>query len=152
MNPFLQIVQDFTGQKWLPLAMVLISYATAAMSDTSKLPISIPDRWKPVLILGLGQVYSVLQAETDGVPWQKAVWNGVVASFGAMGLFAVAFKAIYPNGAPSWLSWIAFIDPELVNAKATIGLDTKLFGHSHPSKPPPPLPPSPPQSPDQVRR
>jgi hypothetical protein len=146
----LQIIQDFTGQKWLPLAMILISYATAAMGDTSKLPISIPDRWKPVLILGLGQVYSVLQAEEGGVPWQKAVWNGVVASFGAMGLFAVAFKAIFPSGAPSWLSWLAFIDPTLVNAKATVGLDTKLFGFSHPSKfPPPPLTP---KSPDEVRR
>jgi hypothetical protein len=146
----LQIIQDFTGQKWLPLAMILISYATAAMGDTSKLPISIPDRWKPVLILGLGQVYSVLQAEEGGVPWQKAVWNGVVASFGAMGLFAVAFKAIFPKGAPSWLSWLAFIDPQLVSAKATVGLDTKLFGFSHPSKfPPPPLTP---KNPDEVRR
>jgi hypothetical protein len=145
----LQIIQDFTGQKWLPLAMILISYATAAMGDTSKLPISIPDRWKPVLILGLGQVYSVLQAEEGGVPWQKAVWNGVVASFGAMGLFAVAFKAIFPAGAPNWLSWLAFIDPQLVSAKATVGLDTKLFGFSHPSKFPPPLTP---KSPDEVRR
>jgi hypothetical protein len=130
--------------------MVVISYLTAATSDTSKLPISIPDRWKPVLIVGLGQVYAVLAAETDGVPWQKAVWDGIVASFGAMGLFAVAFKAIFPVGAPSWLSWLAFIDPQLVSAKATVGLDTKLFGFSHPSKfPPPPLTP---KNPDEVRR
>jgi hypothetical protein len=141
---------DFTDQKWLPLAMLLISYMTAAMGDTSKLPISIPDRWKPVLVLALGQVYTVLQAEQGGIPWQKAVWNGIVASFGAMGLFAVAFKSIFPAGAPSWLSWLAFIDPQLVSAKATVGLDTKLFGFSRPSKfpPPPPLP----KNPDEVRR
>jgi hypothetical protein len=141
------MIQDFTGHKWLPLAMLLISYMTAAMGDTSKLPISIPDRWKPVLIVGLGQVYAVLQAETDGVPWQKAVWNGIVASFGAMGLFAIAFKAIFQGKVPNWLSWIAFIDPSLVTAKETVGLDTKLFGRSHPSKPPPP-----PGNPDEVHR
>jgi len=138
MNPFLQMIQDFTGHKWLPLAMVVISYLTAATSDTSKLPISIPDRWKPVLIVGLGQIYAVLAAETDGVPWQKAVWDGIVASFGAMGLFAIVFKAVFQGKVPSWLSFIAFIDPSLVAAKATVGLDTKVFGHSHPSSRPPP--------------
>jgi len=150
MNPILQMFQDFTGHKWLPLAMLLISYMTAAMGDTSKLPISIPDRWKPVLIVGLGQAYAILQSTTDGVPWQKAVWNGIVASFGAMGLFALAFKAAFPDKVPSWLSWIAFIDPQLVNAKATVGLDTKLFGFSHPSKFPPAA--KLPSDPDQVRR
>jgi len=141
------MIQDFTGHKWLPLAMLVISYLTATMGDTSKLPISIPDRWKPVLIIGLGQVYAVLQAETDGVPPAKAVWNGIVASFGAMGLFAIAFKAIFQGKVPNWLSWIAFIDPTLVTAKATVGLDTKVFGFSHPSKYPPPS-----KTPDEVHR
>lgn len=141
INSILQIIGDFTGHKWLPLAMLLISYATAALGDTSKLPISIPDRWKPVLIVGLGQVYAILQAETDGVAWQKAIWNGIVASFGAMGLFAIAFKAIFQGSVPKWLQWIAFIDPTLVQAKNTTGLDTKLFAVSRPSVPPPaPLP------------
>jgi hypothetical protein len=142
INTILQIVGDFTGHKWLPLAMLVISYLTATLGDTSKLPISIPDRWKPVLIVGLGQVYAVLQAETDGIPWQKAIWNGIVASFGAMGLFAIAFKAIYQGNVPKWLQWLAFIDPTLVKAKDTVGLTTKLFSVSRPSVPPAPLVPN----------
>lgn len=137
MDTILQIIGDFTGHKWLPLAIVVISYVTAALGDTSKLPINIPDRWKPVLVLGLGQVYAVLQGVSGGVTWQKAVWNGIVASFGAMGLFALLFKAIFPTTVPKWLNWIAFIDPALVSAKNTVGLTHPLFGFSRPKLPPP---------------
>ena len=102
INSILQIIGDFTGHKWLPLAMLLISYATAALGDTSKLPISIPDRWKPVLIVGLGQVYAILQAETDGVLGKK---RSGTASSRASALWVSSrshsrqsFRAAYPSG------------------------------------------------------
>lgn len=140
LTTILAFFQDVTGHKWLPLAILVVAWLVAACSDTSKLPISIPDRYKPVAVIVLGQVYAVLQAITGGVPWKRAVWNGLVTAFGAMALFDVIVKTIWQGHPPAWLAKFTFIDPKLVEAKKSVGLTTKFFGGSKPSMRPPPPP------------
>lgn len=95
--------------KWLVVAMAAISWATALLGKDSRFPITIPisDRWKPVLVLALGQVYAVLQAVLGGKPAPEAVLEGVEASFGALGLFAVFVKTLGNGDVPPALKWLA---------------------------------------------
>lgn len=136
----LQFFEDVTGRKWLPLAILVVGYLVAIASDTSKLPISIPDRYKPLAAIVLGQVYAVLQAITGGVSWKRAVWNGLVTAFGAMALFDVLVKTIWQGNPPAWIAKFTFADPKLVEAKKSVGLTVKFFGGSKPSLRPPPPP------------
>jgi hypothetical protein len=140
LTTIMQLVDDFTGHKWLPAAVVLIGWLTTLLSDTSKFPITIPDRWKPMAVLILGQVYATVQAVAGGVTWPHAVWGGLVAAFGTMGLFDVVVKAIFQGQLPKWLQWLAAIDPNLVAAKRSVGLTSQFFGRAKPSIPPSPRP------------
>lgn len=141
MQTVLVMIQDFTGHKWLPLSIVVVGYLTMLLGDTSKLPISIPDRWKPVLVIGLGQVYAILDKVQGGDSWKHAVWVGVMTAFGAMGLFDLLIKAAFDGKVPKWLQWLALIDPKLVEAKQTVGIVAPVLGRAHPSTAPPPPPP-----------
>lgn len=133
----LQFFQDVTGHKWLPLAILVVGYLTTIVSDTSKIPISIPDRFKPLLVIVLGQAYAVLQVISTGTPWLHAVWVGLMTSFGSMGLFDIVFKLIFPNGPPKWIAWISLIDPTLVQAKKDGVLEAPVLGAARRSIPPP---------------
>lgn len=131
LTTILAFVADFQGHKWLPLAVLLIGYLTTLMSDTSKFPINIPDRWKPVLVVGLGQVYAVLTAASGGDTWSHAVWSGAVAAFGTMGLFDLLVRAIFNGNLPKWLAWLAVIDSNLASAKkAGVTLTSNVFGRT----------------------
>jgi hypothetical protein len=128
INTILQAIADVTGQKWLPLAVLIVGWLTTMLGDTSKFPINIPDRWKPVIVIVLGQVYAVLQAVTGGASAGKAIWNGLLTSFVTMGMFDVVIKAIFQGNLPKWLAWLALIDPNLAAAKSLGTLKAPLFG------------------------
>lgn len=128
-NSIMQALTLAMGHQWMPLAVLVVGWLVMACSDTSKLPISIPDRFKPLLVLVLGQVYAVLEAVQGGSAWQAAVWHGLVVAFTTMGLFDVLVKAIFNGNLPTWLQWVTLIDPSLAALKRVGPLPAApLFG------------------------
>lgn len=124
----LQAFQDITGHQWMPLAILVIGFLTTTLSDTSKLPVSIPDRWKPVLVVVLGETYAVLIDHQGGTAWLPSIWHGVVTAFSAMGLFDLVVNSLFNGNLPKWLAWLALIDPKLVAAKNIGALKAPLVG------------------------
>lgn len=113
----LQLFQDVTGHKWMPLAILVIGYVSTLVSDTSRMPFNIPDRWKPVFVVVLGQAYGALQAIGSGAQVWPTVYHGLVTAFVTMGLFDFVVKAVFNGDLPKWLAWLALIDPNLAQAK-----------------------------------
>lgn len=130
----LALIDDVSGHKWLPLAVVVISYLVSLTNDWSKFPVTVPDRWKPVVALALGQAYAVLSATAGGTPWKLAVRDGVIAAFVTMGAYDVVVKALYGDKPiPRWLAWLSLgkMDHPAIAKKVT-------------TPPPPPAAPPPP--------
>lgn len=96
-------------QKWTALAALIISWLVRLMSNDTKLPIAVPDRWKPVVVLALGQVYGVLQSVLSGKRWPEAVVQGLVASGAAFTLYAAVVKSIWGDDAPPWAKALALV-------------------------------------------
>jgi hypothetical protein len=140
----MQALQDITGHKWMPLAILVIGYLVTLTSDTSKFPVNIPDKWKPVVAIVLGEVYSTLIAISDGTNWKAAVWHGLVTAMATSGLFDLVINGFFNGNLPKWLKWIAFIDPKLISAKEKGTLVAPAVGKARDSSAPPPMPPPPP--------
>lgn len=104
----LAIVADLGGHKWLPLAVVVIGWLSSLTSDWSRFPVNIPDRWRPVVVIVLGQVYAGLSAVAGGTPWRQALLDGFIVSFTTMGLYDLVVKAAFGDKIPRWLSWLSF--------------------------------------------
>ncbi len=81
------ILALFHSHSWLALAVVVMGFVTRLLKSDTKLPVNIPARWQPVIVVVLGQVYAVLQATAGGLTWKLAVEQGVYASFITLGLF-----------------------------------------------------------------
>lgn len=112
------MIQDFTGHQWIPLAILVVGWLTSMFSDVSNFPVNIPDRWKPVVVIVLGQAYAVLEAIQGGSAWKTAVTHGLVVSFTTMGLFDLLVKAVFNGNIPSWLQVVSLFNPKLVSLKA----------------------------------
>jgi hypothetical protein len=135
----MQAIKDITGHQWMPLAILIIGYLVTLTSDVSKFPVTVPARWKPVIVLVLGQAYAVLQNINGGEKWQSAVYHGLLTSFATMGLFDLVINGIFNGNLPKWLAWLAFFDKKLVAAKAQgATIDAPLVGTRKTSVPPPP--------------
>jgi hypothetical protein len=144
MNLFQLLQQSFldvNSRAWMALAVLLVGYVTTLTSDTSKFPVNIPTRWQPVVVVVLGQVYAVLLSIQGGTPWEPSVWHGLLVSFTTMGLFDLVINGIFNGNPPSWLKWLAAIDPNLAAAKMRgVQLVGPVLGHK--SVPPPAMPKS----------
>jgi hypothetical protein len=144
MVVFMQAAADFTGHKWMALAIVVIGYLVLLTKNTSKFPINIPARFKPLVVIVLGQGYAVLEAINGGSPWKTAVSHGVWVAFGSMGIFDVIVNSIFNGKLPKWLAWLSFVDPKLTAACEAGTLQAPLVGKKTISTAPPPMPPVPP--------
>jgi len=101
------VVAWFASVKWVPVAVASIAWLTSLTSDWSRFPLEVPDRWKPVVVMVLGQVYAVLLAILAGVPWKEAAWQGVVTSVATMGTFDLLSKAVWGDDPPPWArAWL----------------------------------------------
>lgn len=130
MDTISQILTLATGHKWLPLAIVVVGLLVSWTSDTSKFPVNIPDRYKPLVAIVLGQAYAVLEAVQGGSSWTTAVGHGVLVALSSAGLANLISTTIFNGNVPSWLSWVTALDPKRVAAKKAGLLKAPLFGRA----------------------
>lgn len=112
MNPLtfiMTVFSDVTSHAWMALAIAIVGFVATALSSASNFPVSIPDRWRSVLVIVLGQGYAVLVAIKGGVAWLPAVEQGLVVAFTTMGLAKLLLEAVFPNGLPTWLQWLPML-------------------------------------------
>jgi len=102
-----QLAQLGTTHKWLPLAILVMSWGTALTNNWSRFPVTVPTRYQPLVVLVMGQVYGMLEAVLGGASWKNAVVSGLVASVGTMGAYDVVMKALFNGQVPPWLAWLA---------------------------------------------
>lgn len=135
-----ELLQDIVAHKWLPLAVLVVGVLTRALKDDTKLPINIPARWQPVVVLAFSFAYAALQAYASGAPWQTAVKDAATIAVVTMGAFDILVKAVFNgNDAPAWLSFLlkeadAYVTSEVTEKNTPKGpqvLPTK------PNDPPP---------------
>lgn len=124
-----QLTEAILQLKWLPIAIIVIGYLTRLLADESKFPVSVPGRWRPVVVVVLGQLYGCLMLLAAGSTWKEAVITGLVTSFVTMGLFDLLVKAVFNGQPPWWIDILALIFPP---AK-TKPVDSK----NAPTEPPP---------------
>jgi hypothetical protein len=128
LDQIMEIFKLATGHQWLPLAILVVGYLVNLTSDTGKFPLNIPDRFKPLIALVLGQVYAVLEAVYGGSPWGTAVGHGLIATLAATGFAHILLNAVFNGTLPKWLAWLNFVDPTLVQAKKMGRLVAPLWG------------------------
>jgi hypothetical protein len=96
-----------TAHDWrLGAAVLVVGVIVRLLKSDTRIPIDIPPRWQPVLVLGLGQLYAVLQSVVDGAPWRQAAVDGLKVAFVSMGLFDLVVKAAFKGDSPWWLAWL----------------------------------------------
>lgn len=76
-----QIIAAIQGNRAAVLAvasMAIWAVVRLLKSDT-RIPIALPPRVRPWLSVALGLLAGVLERATTGVPWQRAVFDGLIA-------------------------------------------------------------------------
>jgi hypothetical protein len=100
---------DFLAHRhWMPVAVAVIAWLVSMTSDWSRFPVTVPDRWKPVVALVLSQAYAVLVAASDGTPLGTAALHGLETALVTMGGFDLLAKAVWP-APPPWLAWVRLL-------------------------------------------
>jgi len=99
------------AHKWMALAVAVTGYLARLSKDDSRFPVSIPSRYRPVLVLVLGQGYAVLQATQNGMPWQEAIKMGLTTSVWTLGLYSLVIKALFNGTEPAWMKTLALVFP-----------------------------------------
>lgn len=97
------VLSFFASRQWMPVAILVIGYAVRLTSSDSPFPVNIPARWRPLVVLALGQLYAILTAVLGGLPWSVALLHGFETAVWTMGLFDVVVNAIWNGTEPSWL-------------------------------------------------
>lgn len=124
-DTILQLFGLYSQKQWAALASVAMLWAWHAASDSSAIPI--PQAWRPVAIVVIGEAYGSLQAAIGGMPWPEALLHGGGVAIFTYGLLALVFNALFGGRPlPRWLARLLLLFP--VPA-------------------PPPLPPAPPAPP-----
>lgn len=94
---------------WLPLSVLVVGFVARLLKSDTKIPINIPARWQPFLVLFLGQAAAILTSlEHVGAGlWLPVLAKGLFTALITMGLFDVLVKAVF-NGKdlPSFLSFL----------------------------------------------
>lgn len=126
-----QLLALATSHQWLPLAILVVGLLVSWTSNTSKFPINIPARWQPLVTLGLGTLYAILQAVVSGTAWEIAVENGLIMAMSSAGFSQLIVNSVFNGTLPSWLSWLTLVDPNLVAAKkAGKMIHSPVFGRA----------------------
>lgn len=123
MNPLTTFLDLYRDHKWAAIAVIVIGYLVRLFSSDTKFPVTVPDRWKPVLVIVLGQAYACAQMISNGTKWQSAVLQGIFIAFTAMGLFDIITKAIWNNRPePRWMQMLALVEK---NVEAVVVTEIK---------------------------
>lgn len=137
-----QILALITGRHWLALAVLVIAYLVRITASDSKFPVTIPDRWKPVVVLTLGQVYAALIAIQGGTAWKVAAFHGFMTALVTMGLFDVVAKALFNGREPAWFKALAGVPKALRDIDIhSVPVDGGAVEVAVSKKQPPSLPP-----------
>lgn len=115
---------------WAPLTILVLLWLYRALSDDSRFPITWPTnlaKWKPVVIIGLGQVICIVKAIfISHVLWYVAISNGFIIGFMALGGVHV-LKTIWPNGnEPKWVHWIVLVLGQAVTVATVKPVEIKV--------------------------
>src|ERR1700722_2842840 len=100
------VIADITQKKRMALAVIVIGFLHVLFSNSSSFPVNIPQRFRPLIVIVLGEGYAVIEAVSSGEMSLPAVEHGLLLAFTTMGLAEVLTPLICPNGLPSWLKWI----------------------------------------------
>lgn len=117
-------IQERAGAGDFVALAALVIWVLVTLAKSAWIPVEVPPRARPILALGLGQVFTVLVAVVDGASAGQAVVSGLVASALAIAAQEAgsAFKGSQPPGsAGSALLLIAL-------AGAAAGLSTGCGG------------------------
>lgn len=104
---------------WAPLSILVMLWIYRALSDDSKFPITWPagwGKWKPLVIITLGQAICVVKAITvSHVMWYIAVEHGAIISFMALGGVHI-LKNFWPveGTEPKWLRYFVLVFSKVV--------------------------------------
>ena len=74
-----QLVALIGERKWVPLAAIVIGFATRLIKDDTKIPINIPADARIWFVLGLGVVSGVLEKVIEGTTWTAALVGGAIS-------------------------------------------------------------------------
>ncbi len=74
---FTQLPALIAAHKWFALSALVVWTIVRLLKSDTKLPVTIPARWRPVLALGLGFVAGALDKIASGTPWKQAVTWGL---------------------------------------------------------------------------
>lgn len=109
-----QIGHLLRSHSWALVSITIMLWIYRALQSDSKFPIDWPanwKKWKPVVIIILGQIVCVTKAiAVDHVRWFIAVKDGVVVSFIALGSIHV-LRLWWPNPGdePAWLQKLVLV-------------------------------------------
>lgn len=105
-----QLILLAKAHAWAPLSILVMLWFYRALADDSKFPLSWPAKWakwKPVVLIALGQAICVTKAITvSHLAWYVAVEHGVIISFMALGGVHI-LRLWWPEGQePTWLKYL----------------------------------------------
>lgn len=73
------ILDLIASQQWLALSALALGFAVRLVKQDSKLPVTIPQRYRPALAFALGAVAGVLELVVAGHTWREATVTAVGA-------------------------------------------------------------------------
>lgn len=106
-----QLVTFILGHKWLGLVILFLTYFGRLLKSDSAFPVTF-ERFRPLMILVLGQIVFGCVAVQSGVPIKNAVVTAAVVGLVTLGGFGLAVKTIF-NGReiPDWLKALVLVFP-----------------------------------------
>lgn len=115
----LQILKDFQGHQWLPLAILVIAYGRRLAQPDTKFPVSVPAQWLPTVTGGLSMATVFVTSLISALPIGMSLLASVVAGVG-IGFFDGLLTAIFGDAskAPSWARSIVFLVDDLAGKPA----------------------------------
>lgn len=80
-----ELLAALTERNWPLVSLLVIGFLVRLLKQDTKLPITIPARWRPWIAMALGAASGVLEQIVQGTPWNDALLGGVAAALVAMG-------------------------------------------------------------------
>lgn len=105
-----QLVSLVASGDYLGLAIIVLGLLQTWLSRTSAFPVTIQQRWLPVVTVVVGQGYAVLLIVAVHQPIAAAIVHGVIASLVAVFTSHAIWAA---DNAPPWVKWVALVLQDL---------------------------------------
>ena len=101
-----QIIAQVGSHDWMALAILVFGLIQTWIGAASAFPINVPEKWKPVVTVVLGQAYAVLLIVQAHQAWQMAIVHGLTTSV----VVLLTSHAIWAaDTAPNWVKWLALL-------------------------------------------